>query len=172
MGGLRADRQHGARCLGIGILILSLVHTPLPEPDYHNLRHHDAPGEVCEHHDHLLRWHPGAGAAQDVAVLHWHWYLPSPAGDGSAAPTDGSALHAHVPDWQASPWDQGPSLSPGNTSQSLTRPVSSSSTPSLWTFVNTSPREVRGSGASPPIAFSATFAPQVSVAALLQRWDC
>ena len=69
--------RHGSGCrLGIILLILSMVHTPLPQPDFHNIRHHDGQGEVCEHHDHLLRWHPGATVASDVAVLHWHWFLP------------------------------------------------------------------------------------------------
>ena len=76
------------RTLGISLLILSLVHTPLPQPDFHNIRHHDGPGEVCEHHDHLLRWHPGAGVARDVAVLHWHWFLP--ADPGTDPPAEGS----------------------------------------------------------------------------------
>ena len=44
--------------LGIGFLILSAIHIPLPQADYHNIRHHDAPGEICLYHDHLLRWHP------------------------------------------------------------------------------------------------------------------
>ena len=65
-----------AASMGIGILILSLVHVPLPQADYHNIRHHDAPGEICGYHDHLLRWHPSADHDDDVTMLHWHWFVP------------------------------------------------------------------------------------------------
>ncbi|MHC5543170.1 hypothetical protein ACYOEI_33525, partial [Singulisphaera rosea] len=100
-----AQPRDGRR-LGIILLIFSLVHTPLPEPDFHNIRHKDAPGEVCEHHDHLLRWHPNASLADDVAVLHWHWFLPQSERSNSGAP-DGPALHAHVSDDFASTLDDG-----------------------------------------------------------------
>ena len=81
----RWPRHHRARALGITLLILSLVHAPWPQADFHNVRHQDAPGQVCEHHDHLLRWHPDAGQAEDVAILHWHWFLPV-VGPGRAGP--------------------------------------------------------------------------------------
>ena len=48
--------HHRAQTLGITLLILSLVHAPWPQADFHNVRHHDEPGQVCEHHDHLLRY--------------------------------------------------------------------------------------------------------------------
>src|SRR3954447_16850785 len=104
-------RHQGARRLGILIVILGLVHAPLPQPDFHNIRHHDAPGEVCEHHDHLLSWHPGAGIANDVAVLHWHWFFPAAEPFDLSPEHAGPALHAHVADWQASTWEQGPQVS-------------------------------------------------------------
>src|SRR3954452_18321557 len=85
-------RRRETRSLGIVFLILSLVHAPLPQPDFHNIRHHDGPGEVCDHHDHLLRWHPGAGVARDVAILHWHWFLPTSEPSYGAAPVDQPAL--------------------------------------------------------------------------------
>ena len=110
------------RTVGITLLILGLVHAPLPEPDFHNIRHHDGAGEVCEHHDHLLRWHPGAGVASDVAVLHWHWFLPGsdPSPDGSSGP----AVHAHAPDWPAGSWDDdGPRVAPDVASRFLDRPA-------------------------------------------------
>ncbi|AGA31378.1 hypothetical protein [Singulisphaera acidiphila] len=115
-------QQRGKRGLGIIFLIFSLVHTPLPQPDFHNIRHHDAPGEVCDHHDHLLRWHPAAGNAQDVATLHWHWFLPTEDGTGPL-PSDeqGPALHAHVADWLATTWDDGPRFVPDTHSQLLVR---------------------------------------------------
>ena len=58
------------------MLILSAIHIPLPQADYHNIRHHDAPGEICPFHDHLLRWHPAATSDADVALFHWHWFVP------------------------------------------------------------------------------------------------
>ncbi|MGE3820770.1 MAG: hypothetical protein AB7I30_15260 [Isosphaeraceae bacterium] len=87
-----------ARAMGALIATLSLARTPLPQPDFHNVRHHDAPGEVCEHHDHLLRWHPGAGMATDVATLHWHWFLLRGDGSDAAPEGPGQALHAHAPE--------------------------------------------------------------------------
>ena len=76
MASRRRTERRGLRILGIGILILSTIRVPLPQADYHNIRHHDAPGEVCVYHDHLLRWHPSADSAADVAMLHWHWFVP------------------------------------------------------------------------------------------------
>src|SRR3954465_7953047 len=108
MGWRRPANFRRGRTGRVILLILGLVHTPLPQPDFHNIRHHDAPGEVCDHHDHLLRWHPGAGQADDVAVLHWHWFVP-PSGASDAPPTqDGPALHAHVSDGFAATWDAAP----------------------------------------------------------------
>ena len=67
----RKDHRSGLRILFIGVVILSVIHVPLPQADYHNVRHHDGPGEICDHHDHLLRWHPSAdiGCRPDVAAL-------------------------------------------------------------------------------------------------------
>jgi hypothetical protein len=94
------------------MLILSTIRVPLPQADYHNIRHHDAPGEVCAYHDHLLRWHPSADSAADVTMLHWHWVAPlvepgagrpgSP--DEPRAPGSGPALHAYLGDWPAPDW--------------------------------------------------------------------
>ena len=166
----RWGKQRGPRGVGVGLLILSLVHTPLPQPDFHNIRHHDAPGEVCEHHDHLLRWHPGAGQAQDVSLLHWHWFLPSSRPLDAPAPGTGPAFHAHVPDWQVATCDYGPSLSPDTSSRFAARPA-----PCPLDFASPI-LSVSSSAAEqppgPPLAFCATFAPRVSLASLLQRWVC
>jgi hypothetical protein len=100
------------RSVGIGVLIFGVIHIPLPQPDYHNIRHHDGPGELCVYHDHLLRWHPSASSDDDVSILHWHWFIPqreigdhraSPS-DGTRGPLSGPLLHAHLanclaPDW-------------------------------------------------------------------------
>jgi hypothetical protein len=104
--------------LGIGVLILSVVHVPLPQADYHNIRHHDAPGEICGYHDHLLRWHPSADFDDDVTMLHWHWFVPSvELGDHHPTSDDehqgaGPALHAHLGDWPAPNWQAEPVVRP------------------------------------------------------------
>jgi hypothetical protein len=164
------------RTLGVLMTTLSLVHTPLPQPDFHNIRHHDAPGEVCEFHDHLLRWHPGAGIASDVSVLHWHWFLPSiPDADAPLSHTDdGPAIHAHAIDWQATTWEVGASVA-SNHSESLTRMIARP----LPCSLDSAPAHVLSAlallpshGAPSRLVFSATFAPGVSLGTLLHRWDC
>ncbi|SIO29587.1 hypothetical protein SAMN05444166_3572 [Singulisphaera sp. GP187] len=167
---VRSRRQRRERRgLGILCLILSLVHTPLPQPDFHNIRHHDAPGEVCDHHDHLLRWHPAAGLAQDVATLHWHWFLPTEDGSGSPLPEQGPALHAHVADWFASAWDDGPRFVPDPHSQLLVRTSlcpQATLPPDLidpWFSVL---------GPCRAFVFRATTARPTSSIVLLERWLC
>jgi hypothetical protein len=155
------------------IVILSLVHTPLPQPDFHNIRHHDGPGEVCEHHDHLLRWHPGAGAARDVALLHWHWYVPSPDGSDSLPGGSGLAVHAHAPDLQPASWADGPLVTADTTSSRLVLKLAAAP---LSLPQGQSALLLHGIGLAPssraPAAFGATFAPGVSLTSLLQRWTC
>ncbi|WP_165249129.1 hypothetical protein [Paludisphaera soli] len=91
-----------ARVLGIMFLIPGLLQIPLPQADFHIIRHHHGAGEICPQHDHLLRWHPQAGDCdgQGVAVLHWHWLLPKSLDpsllDGDARTTP--SLHAHEGD--------------------------------------------------------------------------
>jgi hypothetical protein len=88
------------------MVILSLIHVPLPQADFHNIRHHDGPGQICLYHDHLLRWHPLAESNDDVAMLHWHWFVPivefgfhnSGSDNDEHRPGSGPALHAHVGD--------------------------------------------------------------------------
>jgi hypothetical protein len=91
------------RRLGIVALAIGLLRLPLPQPDYHQIRHQHGAGEVCLYHDHLLRWHPEAGRDAAVAVLHWHWFVPAEQGGGPDAVGErgpaGSprpALHAHA----------------------------------------------------------------------------
>ena len=160
------------RTLEITLVIFSLVHTPLPEPDFHNIRHHDADGGVCEHHDHLLRWHPGAGFATDVAVLHWHWFLPSTPGTAALPVDSGMAMHAHVPAWQPGLWESGPRLLPDSLSRLAMRPVEGPLEGTLAVPGPTLTGRSLSPGAHPPLAFSATFAPGVSLASLLNRWLC
>jgi len=170
----RWARQRGARGLGVLGLILSLVHTPLPQPDYHNIRHHDAPGELCAYHDHLLRWHPQAKAAEDVAVLHWHWFLPVSEQPEALESNDGPAWHAHVADWDAGVWDAGvrDSEAPRLSTPSVRfdeRPQPSPVTALLPALTDAPAHPL---AADPPQTFSATFARRVSLASLLQRWSC
>lgn len=65
-----------AQWLGIAMLIPGLLRVPLPQADFHVIRHHHGEGEDCPRHNHLLRWHPEAGDSEAEAVLHWHWFLP------------------------------------------------------------------------------------------------
>jgi hypothetical protein len=159
------------RTLGIALLILSLVHTPLPQPDYHNIRHHDGAGEVCAYHDHLLRWHPTAGGAQDVAVLHWHWFLPTAPEPGPQG--SGLALHAHSPDWQTSCWESGgPQITPDSSSRPTCQLALSPLDLPLTIIDPAHLGAAPQAGIHPPLAFGATFAPRVSLTSLLHRWVC
>ncbi len=102
----RPLRYSGARLMGITMLILGMLRIPLPQVDFHSIRHYHQAGEICPYHDHLLRWHPSASANEDVAVLHWHWLPPgseddkptSSGGDDHTGPASGPALHAHFAD--------------------------------------------------------------------------
>ncbi len=168
----RRPRHHRSRCLGIGLLILGLVHAPWPQADFHNVRHHDTPGQVCEHHDHLLRWHPDAGQAEDVAILHWHWYLPSsgPVEPGHSGP--GPLLHAYADGWEATALDSGPTFVADLSSRPIDPPASDP--PSTVADPFAPPVDPFGprDGAGPAHAFGSTFAPRVSPASRLQRWNC
>jgi len=162
------------RTLGVMFVTFSLVHTPLPQPDFHNIRHHDAPGEVCEFHDHLLRWHPGAGVASDVSVLHWHWFLPSELEPGGNLARGVPAIHAHAPDLQIATWDVAPQIAPGSLTSSRLIPRPDPSmiefliAPSATVFL-----AVRHTPGMPSgLASRASLAPRGGLFALHQRWDC
>lgn len=107
----RPGRQHGFSRLAIGFLIASVVHVPLPQADFHNVRHHDAPGELCPLHDHLLSWHPTADVNDDIALLHWHWFVPLEEMGSHSSPRDGHhgvgqgpAMHAQAGDQPCFDW--------------------------------------------------------------------
>jgi hypothetical protein len=168
------------RILGIGILILSTIRIPLPQADYHNIRHHDAAGEVCLYHDHLLRWHPSADSAADVAMLHWHWFAPlvepgsgSPGGEPEhRVPGSGPALHAHLGDWPEPDWTGGPLVRPdtrGRLVDLLTLGLTGSSPLSASArLANIDPG---------PHLFSAQNAdsaagPRAAILSLSSRWNC
>lgn len=170
----RWGRHHRARALGISFLILSLVHAPWPQADFHNVRHHDGPGQVCEHHDHLLRWHPDASQAEDVAILHWHWFLPTSApGDDAAHSGDGLMMHAYVGGWDAPSPEVGPSAVPDRSSKPLDHLTSTAALPVADApFPIAIDRPGSPPGLEPVRSFGATFAPRISLASRLQRWSC
>jgi hypothetical protein len=98
------------------MLIPGLSRVPLPQADFHNIRHHHGTGEICPHHDHLLRWHPTASQDDDIAVVHWHWIIPrtgessdrSGSGNDDPGAPPRPLLHAYhldclEPDWTGDP---------------------------------------------------------------------
>ena len=161
--------------LGIILLILGFAHLPLPQADFHNIRHHDAPGEVCEHHDHLLRWHPDAGLAEDVAILHWHWIFPF--ARAMTQPQSGPALHAHVPGetaWPDTTREEKPRVLPDTPSRLLARVTALDAAP-LPPPLDRAALERAAVPIVLPcraLTFGATFAPRAALSTLLQRWVC
>jgi hypothetical protein len=175
----RRDHCSGLRILSIGIVVLSVVHIPLPQADYHNVRHHDGPGEICAHHDHLLRWHPSADTSADLALLHWHWFLPllEPANphersdDDHHRPGSGPALHAHVGDGLVpDEWRGEPVIEPAGSWRLIDQLVIDIS------VVNADHLSVPFSiGAPPGVRFGrAGLAGQTRAqrTAFFQRWNC
>jgi hypothetical protein len=163
----------------MGILTLSVIHVPLPQADYHNVRHHDGPGEVCDHHDHLLRWHPSADSNADLALLHWHWFLPmlEPANphqrpdDDHHRPGSGPALHAHVGDGLVpEDWRGEPLLQMGGASRLLDQLALGIS---FMSADNLSDATDLGALAG-VLPGRASFAEAVRAhsAAMFQRWNC
>ena len=153
--------RHRRACqMAVSLLILALLPAPLPKVEFHNVRHHDDPGQLCEYHDHLLRWHPDATGAADVAVLHWHWAWPSQ-NPSTETGHDGGGLrvHAHLladalPDAGVSPAIV-VDTSPRSLSVALSQP------PSLaFAFAPpTGDLLPLRSGTPPALTFGATFAP-------------
>ncbi len=172
----RADRR-GLRVLGIALLILGTIRIPLPQADYHNVRHHHAPGEVCVYHDHLLRWHPSADTAADVPILHWHWVAPlidpgaATSGDAEHG-TTGPSLHAHLGDWPAPDWTGTPVLSPDSRGRLVDFLTLGHSTPnSLACHANLLDADP---GSGPFLAWNSSCAagPRPSSLILFSRWNC
>jgi len=108
--------------MGISLLIASVVRLPLPQADFHNIRHHDSPGEICLFHNHLLRWHPTAESDADVALLHWHWFVPLAESDDpdqrAGDDRQGPVLHAHFSDWPVPDWLDQPVIGPDSRGRS------------------------------------------------------
>jgi hypothetical protein len=175
----RKDHHSGMRILFIGIVVLSVVHIPLPQADYHNVRHHDGPGEICAHHDHLLRWHPSAGTSADLTLLHWHWFLPllepsnphERSDDDHHRPGSGPALHAHVGDGLVpDEWGGEPGIQPAGSWRLIDQLVIDVS------VVNADQLSAPFSiGASPGALFGRAGPAEQARAqrtALFQRWNC
>jgi hypothetical protein len=169
-----------ARWLGISLLIASVVRVPLPQADYHNIRHHDAPGEICIYHDHLLRWHPSARNNDDIALLHWHWLMPlaelddsgQERGDNGPSNESGPALHAHIGDLPEPDWLDQPAIGPdvrgrfsNNLAASLTQSVPADCA-SYFSARLTAPQFLLAFDRVPCAGMRADRI------ALLQRWNC
>jgi hypothetical protein len=166
-------KQFGClRLLGTGLLALSLVHTPLPKADFHNIRHHDGPGEACPYHEHLLSWHPNATEAADVAVLHWHWFLPLAGDSGPSSDGQTSSVHSQVPDWSGLGWESAPQLPSLNRVRFIGR-SGLEGPPAFWALLGTGPVALAARGSPLTLhAFASTFAPATSLTSLLGRWNC
>ena len=87
---LRPFSQTGLRLLWVTMLIRGCFAFRCRRPTTTTYGITMASGEICPHHDHLLRWHPTAGQADDVAVVHWHWIIPQTgdSGDNSGSEND------------------------------------------------------------------------------------
>ena len=167
--------------MGIAILILSLLHVPLPQADYHNIRHHDSPGEICGYHDHLLRWHPSANHDADVTMLHWHWFVPivefgnpdeRPDDDGNHHPGQGPSVHAQLGDWPAPDWHGEPVIGPDSHGRLLDRLTLSQSDASQAALLEiVAPLDSR-SGRLSSRTDDPTGTLRAQRAALFQRWNC
>ena len=162
-------KQHRrVRNLAFSLLILALLPTPWPKVEFHNVRHHDAPGQVCEHHDHLLRWHPNSTSAEDVAVLHWHWAWPSDSPSQLGHEGEGLRLHAHMPDPTLPAVESSPVIVVDASARLIMPPAFE---PPLLAFAFDRPTHdspIPKSGASPAL----TFAPRTSLTSRLHRWSC
>jgi hypothetical protein len=176
----RRVARRGGRALGIGILILSVIRIPLPQADYHNIRHHDAPGEVCLYHDHLLRWHPSADSNDDVSLLHWHWSVPlvelpnhyQGANDEHHRPASGPALHAHLGDWPEPYWRAEPVIRPDARGRFLEQFTLGLSAPSS-TYLSAQLAPLNpASGRFSAGAGCADDGLRAARIALFQRWNC
>lgn len=167
----RTRNQRRARSLAVSLLILALLPTPWPKVEFHNVRHHDGTGQVCEYHDHLLRWHPDATSGEDVAVLHWHWAWPAQGTDDPSHGGAGPRLHAHLTP------DAAPAAEP--------TPALRADAPARLLPPQTLAVEAAFAAAVPPpdplmlrlgppraLTFQGTFAPRTSLTARLHRWSC
>jgi hypothetical protein len=164
----RFQQLRGIRSLGIIWLILGLAPIPLPQVDFHNVRHHDGLGEVCEYHDHLLVWHPDAGLSEDVAVWHCHWLLASLNSTDMEPVGDGPAAHAHIPSTAPVACCDAPRIA--SAARSVSVSWLDSWSPAALTIPLLFEEPAPVPTGSPPA--SSSLAPHVSLTLLLQRLTC
>lgn len=159
----------------IAWLIVAIVRPPLPVPDYHQIEHHDGPGQVCEYHEHLLRWHVEARHAPSPTVLHWHWVVFQPL-RGGVADSDSPlpVCHGQNVDWLAPTWTESPQITSSRSTLPLARfaaPGHDGPSPSSGLL----PHRI---DPSPPQRAPAAFARALRATssppslASLQRWTC
>lgn len=169
----RRSEWRGLRMLGIGVLILSTVRFPLPQADYHNVRHHDAPGEVCPYHDHLLRWHPSAGLAADVAILHWHWFMPlADPGPLDDSRHQGPLAHAHINDWLAPDWTGTPMVRPETRGRIADLLVLGLNGPIAWPSSAWADLDDPGPRFSSHMRTIGDAGLRIAILDLVARWNC
>jgi len=177
---LRPSLQIGVRLLGVTMLIPGLCRVPLPQADFHNIRHHHGVGEVCPHHDHLLRWHPTASQDDDIAVMHWHWILPrtGATGDSPGSGNDDPGapphplLHAYHLDCLEPDWTGDPAIGPDTRGRLPKHACSSLPT---WKMANGSDMLAvppGGTGATPRYESGLPGKPCAGLLGRLQRWNC
>ncbi|HEV3122045.1 MAG TPA: hypothetical protein VGY53_09090, partial [Isosphaeraceae bacterium] len=118
------------------------------------------------------RWHPEAYGAQDIAILHWHWFLPVPGSAQGGAGAGVPVAHSQLPDWSGLAWDQAPQLGPEARTRITGRAAPIRPHPCLVDGVAMSDTLAVRAGPCPLHSFSATFARRVSSTSLLNRWIC
>ena len=166
------QRHHRVSTLAVSLLILALLPTPWPKVEFHNVRHQDEAGQVCEFHDHLLRWHPDAPSGVEVAVLHWHWGWPPRVDDSTEHPDDTPRLIGHLPDVALPTAEPTPAILVDTPAHSQ---VATGFEPPcrFSAFERPTPDPLAfGSGRSDALTFSASFAPRTSLTSRLHRWSC
>lgn len=170
------DPDWRLRVATIALLVIAIVRPPLPVPDYHQVEHRDGPGQFCEYHEHLLRWHSDGGSETPTAVLHWHWMIfrplqstPSPSDDPDSPL---NICHSLGTDWLAPNWAEAPKLSTSRT----TIPAPRLSL-KFWTVASPQPFGLHHLiDPSPPSSSRAHDSRVLSISAprcsLLQLWTC
>ena len=177
---LRPSIQTGVRLLWITMLIPGLIRVPLPQADFHNIRHHHGVGEVCPYHDHLLRWHPTASQDADVAVVHWHWIIPrtgetsdnlgSGQDDPGAPPRP--LLHAYHLDCLEPDWTGDPVIGPDHRGRLLQDTSPSQSTLPLAHDSHLIGVAAYRAWAGPGFESGTPGKPRAGLLGLFQRWNC
>jgi hypothetical protein len=176
----RPSLRTGLRLLWITLVIPGLLHVPLPQADFHNIRHHHGVGEVCPHHDHLLRWHPTASQDDDVAIVHWHWIIPrtsesndsSDSGNEDPGVPPRSLLHAYHLDCLEPDWTGDPVIGPDFRGRFLQDTSPGQSTLDLAHDCHLIGPAGSRSWAGPGLELIPSGNPRAGLLGLFQRWNC